>query len=63
MWFPGTPVHELIRRNRDEYCELLREADKSVNGNNMADLTNMDEFLERLMTEQINSAKAARPQK
>ena len=55
LWFPGTPLHELIRQNRPEYCELLRQADKTVDSENMADLSKMDEFLERLMTEQISS--------
>lgn len=55
LWFPGTPVHELIKQNRDEYCELLRQADKTVDANHMADLSKIEEFLERLMAEQISS--------
>ncbi len=55
VWFPGTPLHELIRQNRDEYCELLRDADKTVDLHHMADLSKIDDFLERLMSKQINS--------
>ena len=55
VWFPGTPVHELIRQNREEYCELLRAADKTVDSDHMADLSKIDEFLERLMSQQITA--------
>jgi len=54
-WFPGAPVHELIRRDRDEYCWLLTQTDKTVDGDNMADLGPIQLFLERLFEEQINS--------
>lgn len=55
MWFPGTPMHELIRQNRDEYCDLLSAADKTIDASNIADLGAIEAFLERLMAEQINS--------
>lgn len=58
-WFPGTPLHELIRLNRQEYCDLLKEADKTVNSENMADLQPIVNFLERLMTQQINSVRTS----
>jgi Fic family protein len=54
-WFPGTPVLELIRRNRDEYCTLLAETDKTEDGNGMADLEPIQKFLEKLLIEQLSS--------
>ncbi|WP_190323876.1 Fic family protein [Salipiger aestuarii] len=54
-WFPGTPVLELIRRNRDEYCQLLAAADKTVDTTGMADLIPIQQFLERLLVEQLES--------
>lgn len=56
-WFPGLPIlPELIRQNRDEYCELLRETDGRLDGENMADLSAIEAFLERLLLEQLESA-------
>lgn len=54
-WFPGTPVLELIRRDRDEYCSLLAAADKTVDDQGMANLVPIQQFLERLLIEQIES--------
>lgn len=58
-WFAGTPLVELIRRDRDEYCKLLQAADKTVGEDQMADLSNVEAFLERLMIEQIESITGA----
>lgn len=59
-WFPGTPVLELIRRERSEYCRLLAEADATVDRDGMADLVPIQRFLERLLMEQIQSALSLR---
>ena len=55
LWFAGTPLHELIRQNRQEYCKLLNAADKTVTPDHLADLTDIEAFLERLMAQQIAS--------
>lgn len=62
-WFPGTPVLELIRRDRDEYCQLLAAADKTVDDQGMADLVPIQQFLERLLIEQIQSVMNGSPTK
>jgi Fic family protein len=61
LWFPGTLVPELIRANHSEYCGLLRDADRTVDSSNMADLEPIRLFLERLLEEQINSVQRAAP--
>lgn len=50
-------MHELIRENRDEYCELLKEADRTIDKDNMADLTKIELFIERLLEDQIDSVE------
>jgi Fic family protein len=52
-WFPGKIVPELIRANRTRYCELLQQADKSVDGSDMANLAPIASFLDQLLEEQI----------
>lgn len=58
LWFPGKPVHELIRDNRLKYCQLLKDTDKTMDENNMADLGPIEAFIERLLDEQMDSVKA-----
>lgn len=58
-WLPGTPLVELIRDNRDEYCELLRVTDETADENKMADLSKLVAFLERLLFAEINRVRAA----
>ena len=54
-WFPGrTIVPEQIRRNRDEYCELLRNADKAMNQTHETDLDPLKSFINRMLKNQIN---------
>lgn len=52
-WFPGTIVPEQIRANRDRYCELLRDADKSVGSDGMPNLAPITSFLDGLLEQQI----------
>ncbi|MES2846560.1 MAG: Fic family protein [Pseudomonadota bacterium] len=56
-WFPGKPLVELIRDNRQEYCDLLTEADGTLTSEGMADLQKIEAFLVRLMQVQIASVQ------
>jgi len=60
LWFPGKPLVELIRDNRAEYCALLRAADKTNAAVDMAGLSDMRAFLNRLVTQQVEAVKAER---
>lgn len=52
-----TTLPELIRRDRDEYVELLRETDKAFDGGNSDCLGPLHAFLERLANEQLATVK------
>jgi hypothetical protein len=54
-WLAGTTIlPELIRRDRKEYVDALRHADKSLPN---LDLAPLQQLLERLLKEQISSAQ------
>lgn len=62
-WLQGeTLVPELIRKNRDEYVELLREADALAASGDPTHLAKLHAFLQRLVDEQLASAEDAAPQ-
>lgn len=52
-WLPGSTIlPELIRRDRDEYIQLLRGIDSSMNSGN-ADVLPLAVFIRRLIQEQL----------
>ncbi|WP_208353023.1 Fic family protein [Pseudaestuariivita rosea] len=56
-WLPGAPIlPELIRENRDEYVNIMRETDNSVKTGEL-DLSKLHAFLERLILQQLSSAE------
>ena len=58
IWLPGAPIlPELIKANRPEYCELLKNADLTEK-NGILDLLPIANFLERLLFSQLSTVKA-----
>ncbi len=58
-WLPGDPIlPELLRRNRDEYIQILRATDDTLNAGSL-DLHELHGLLSRLLDEQISSAEEA----
>lgn len=53
-WLPGKILPELIRENRDEYCEILQRMDLIYITTGSANLDEMIVFLERLLDEQLS---------
>lgn len=54
---PGAPIlPELIKANRNEYCEILEEMDKMYESRTLS-LRRMIEFLDSLISTQISSAE------
>lgn len=58
-WLPGTTIlPELIRRDRQDYVDALRQVDASLVPGPM-DLTPLHQLLSKLIAEQLNSAQQA----
>lgn len=56
LWLPGTPIiPEQIRATRQEYCDLLKDADLTAGEENLAALQPLSAYLQRLLTEQLQS--------
>jgi Fic family protein len=56
-WLPGeTILPELIRRDRDEYCDALQQAHVSFSTSGTPDLVPLHAMVSRLVAEQLNSA-------
>lgn len=54
-WLPFSPIlPELIRRDRDEYIEILRRVDASAEAGKL-DLSELADFLTKLIQEQVDS--------
>lgn len=57
-WLPGSPIlPELIRRNREEYVGIMKQVDASAKEGSV-NLVPLQEFLERLLKEQLASAQS-----
>lgn len=55
-WLPGTNIlPELIKNTRDEYCNLLRQADVEIDTDGMTNLAPLSDYLERLLVLQLQS--------
>ncbi len=58
MWIPGVKIlPELIRENRDEYCDILSEMDRQQKVLDMPSLTRMADFINKRMLEQLATVK------
>ena len=56
LWLPGSPIlPELIKQNRDEYCDLLRAADAQISTQGETDLEPLQDYLGRLLHTQLAS--------
>jgi hypothetical protein len=56
-WLHGdTILPELIRQNRDEYCEALQEAHTSFEKTGTPDLKHLHELVTRLLNEQFKAS-------
>lgn len=57
---PGAPtVIDLIMQNRDEYYAALKIADESFDHAGVPNLSSMEDFLERLVIEQLSSVPSS----
>ena len=61
-WLPGTMIlPELITRDRDEYCVHLQHAHDTLKASGLPDLQPLHLMMQRLLSEQMQSASSANP--